>query len=96
MYAKLFACRGAASPRMKMAQKACRRQEAAADATATRKDMEGAYLRKYSEYRELLADKGAGSKPSHGEVKRVIQLMDELNEQAKQLLCSRTSASPIR
>lgn len=57
--------------------------------------MEGQYLRKYHEYRELVAAKGVSSKHPC-EVKRVVQLMDDLNQQAKQLLCSRTSLSPIR
>jgi hypothetical protein len=92
---RLRTCRGAASPRIKVAQRACRRQEAAAEARATRRDMEGQYLRKYSEYKELLANKGALSKSSTHVVKRV-RLMDELNEQAKQLLCGRSSLSPIR
>jgi hypothetical protein len=53
--------------------------------------MEGQYLRKYSEYKELLA-----GKPATHKVQRAVQLMDELNEQAKHLLCGKTSLSPIR
>lgn len=78
-----------------MAQRACKRHEAAAEERATRRDMEGQYLRKYHEYRELVAAKGVSSKHPC-EVKRVVQLMDDLNQQAKQLLCGRTSLSPIR
>ena len=93
--ARCCGCRGAASPGIKIAQRICKRQEDAAEERATRRDMEGQYLRKYHEYRELLAATGVSSKRPC-EVKRVVQLTDELNEQAKQLLCGTTSLSPLR
>lgn len=85
-------CRGAANSTIKLAEK----QESAAEARATRRDMEGQYLRKYSEYRELLAETGAFGKTCTHEVRHVVQLMDELNKQAQHLLCSRMSLSPVR
>jgi hypothetical protein len=87
-------CRGAASPQIKVAQQACCKEETAAERRATRKDLESQYLRKYSEYRQLTST-FSGTSVHAKEAERAVKLMDELNDQAKQLLCGSSSLSPL-